>query len=93
MNANSSLGAPRLAGHEAVQRDWGWFLVMGILQMVLGVIALTASGLMTLGTMVFFGCLLLVGGVMQLIHAVKARGGGASSSCSWPASWGWSRVG
>jgi uncharacterized membrane protein HdeD (DUF308 family) len=76
MNDKSSLRDPWLAGHEAVQRDWGWFLVMGILQMVLGVTALTASGLMTLGTMVFFGCLLLVGGVIQLIHAVKARGWG-----------------
>jgi uncharacterized membrane protein HdeD (DUF308 family) len=75
MNTNSSLGDPRLAGREAVRRDWGWFLVLGILLMGLGAMALAASGLMTLGTMVFFGCLLIVGGVMQLINAVKVRGG------------------
>jgi uncharacterized membrane protein HdeD (DUF308 family) len=76
MNDKSSLGDPWLAGHEAVRRDSGWFLVLGTLQMVLGVIALAAAGLMTLGTMVFFGCLLIVGGVMQLINAVKVRGWG-----------------
>ena len=73
MDDYSSLGHPWVAGREAVRRDWGWFLVLGILLIVLGVVALAASGLMTLGTMVFFGCLLIVGGVMQLINAFKAR--------------------
>jgi uncharacterized membrane protein HdeD (DUF308 family) len=73
---HSRLGNPWVAGREAVQRDWGWFLVLGILLMVLGAMALAASVLMTLGTMVFFGCLLIVGGVIQLINAFKARGWG-----------------
>jgi uncharacterized membrane protein HdeD (DUF308 family) len=73
MNDKSSLGDPWLAGLEAVRRDSGWFLVLGILLMVLGVMALATAGLMTLGTMVFFGCLLIVGGVMQLINAFKVR--------------------
>jgi uncharacterized membrane protein HdeD (DUF308 family) len=73
MNANSSLGDRWPAGREPVRRDWGWFLVLGILLMVLGAIALAASRLMTLGIMVFFGCLLIVGGVIQLINPCKAR--------------------
>jgi uncharacterized membrane protein HdeD (DUF308 family) len=77
VSAHASVGDPRLASHEAVRRDCGWFLVIGILLMVLGVIALTASGLMTLGTMVFFGGLLLASGLIHLIiNAFKARGGG-----------------
>jgi uncharacterized membrane protein HdeD (DUF308 family) len=75
MNANSSLGNPWLASLEAVRRYWGWFLGLGVLLIVLGAMALAASGLMTLGTKVFFGCLLLVSGVIHLIIDVfEARG-------------------
>jgi uncharacterized membrane protein HdeD (DUF308 family) len=43
MNAHSSIGDVRLAGLEAGRRDWGWFLVSGILLIVLGAMALTAA--------------------------------------------------
>jgi uncharacterized membrane protein HdeD (DUF308 family) len=76
MNANSTVVTPLPAGIEELRRHWGWFLVLGILLMVLGVMALATSGLMTLGTMVFFGCLLIVGGVIQLINAFQARAWG-----------------
>jgi uncharacterized membrane protein HdeD (DUF308 family) len=76
MNDNSRVRDRWPAGLDVVRHAWGWFLVLGVLLMVLGAVALAASGLMTLGTMVFFGFLLIVGGVIQLIHAFKARGWG-----------------
>jgi uncharacterized membrane protein HdeD (DUF308 family) len=82
MNDKSSLGDSWLAGLEAVRRDSGWFLVLGILLMVLGVMALAAAGLMTLGTMVFFGCLLIVGGVISSSTRSRCGNGVASSSTS-----------
>jgi uncharacterized membrane protein HdeD (DUF308 family) len=73
MNDNSRLREWWPASLDVVSRASGWFLVLGILLITLGALALAASVLTTLGTMVFFGCLLMVGGVFQLIHA-KARG-------------------
>jgi uncharacterized membrane protein HdeD (DUF308 family) len=76
MNDNSRLREWWSVDLDVVWRAWRWFLVLGILLMILGALALAASALMTLGTMVFFGFLLLIGGVIQLIHAFKARGWG-----------------
>jgi uncharacterized membrane protein HdeD (DUF308 family) len=53
----------------AVRRNWGWFLALGILQIILGTIAIGASVAATLVTVVFFGWLLLVGGVLSAVHA------------------------
>ena len=36
-----------VGGFEAVKRNWGWFLALGIVQIVLGTIALGESVLMT----------------------------------------------
>ncbi len=63
-----------LVGLEVVGRKWGWLLGMGILLVVLGMIAIGASVLATLATMVFVGCLMLVGGILQTIHAIAMRG-------------------
>jgi uncharacterized membrane protein HdeD (DUF308 family) len=76
MNDTSSFRDRWPAGLDVVRRHWGWFLVLGILLMVLGAMALAASGLTTLGTVIFFGFLLIVDGVIQLIHAFKARAWG-----------------
>jgi uncharacterized membrane protein HdeD (DUF308 family) len=52
-----------------LRRSWGWFLVLGILEIVLGTIAVGASTIATVATVVFFGWLLLVGGVLSAVHA------------------------
>jgi uncharacterized membrane protein HdeD (DUF308 family) len=41
---------------------------------VLGMIAVGASVLATLATMALVGCLMLVGGILQTIHAIAMRG-------------------
>ena len=55
-------------------RNWGWMLALGILFIVMGTIALGMPVAMTLATVIFFGALLLVGGVFQIIDAVKCKG-------------------
>src|ERR1700679_3362226 len=52
-----------------LRRNWGWFLVLGILEIVLGTIAIGASTIATVATVVFFGWLLLVGGVLSAVYA------------------------
>jgi len=56
-------------GFETIRRRWMWFVVMGVLYALLGVMALGSSVLMTMATMVFVGWLMIIGGVLQAAHA------------------------
>jgi uncharacterized membrane protein HdeD (DUF308 family) len=62
-----------LVGIEEMRRNWGWFLVPGVLMIVLGLFALSWSVFATLASVVLVGWLLLVGGVMEIMSAVWAR--------------------
>jgi uncharacterized membrane protein HdeD (DUF308 family) len=62
------------AGLEEIRHNWVWFLALGILLIVLGVIAAIAQPLFTLATVVFFGWLLLISGVAQCVQAVWEHG-------------------
>jgi uncharacterized membrane protein HdeD (DUF308 family) len=59
----------------SLQKHRGWFLVIGIIAMCLGVFALGAVGLVTLTSVVVFGWVLMFGGVVQAIHAFRVRVG------------------
>jgi uncharacterized membrane protein HdeD (DUF308 family) len=63
-----------LVGLEQLGRKWGWLCGLGIVLVVLGTIAIGASVFVTLATMVFVGCLMLIGGILQTIHAIAMRG-------------------
>jgi uncharacterized membrane protein HdeD (DUF308 family) len=58
---------------DVVQRNWGWFLALGIVQIVLGTIALGESVLMTLFSVVMLGWLLIIGGISAIFHAFVER--------------------
>ncbi|NWN90269.1 HdeD family acid-resistance protein [Marinobacter adhaerens] len=55
-------------------KHWGWLLALGILFIVLGTVALGMSVAVTVATVLFFGVLLAIGGVFQVIEAFKCRG-------------------
>ena len=57
-----------------LRRSWGWMLALGVLFLILGVIGLYMTTALTLASVLFFGALLLAGGVFQLIDAFKCRG-------------------
>ena len=64
-------------GTEELRRNWGWFLALGILLIVLGTTALGASVAMTIASVMLFGWLLIIGGVLEAIHAFwRVRGWG-----------------
>ena len=59
----------QLPGASELRRHWGWYLILGIVLIVLGTIALGSALVMTIASVFFFGWLLIVGGVMEVIHA------------------------
>lgn len=67
-NRNSKYGQIPL-----VQPHWGWFLGLGIVLMVLGVVAMAAPVAATLAAELVFGWLLIISGVAHGVHAAQTR--------------------
>jgi uncharacterized membrane protein HdeD (DUF308 family) len=61
--------AIQLTGAGELKRSWGWFLALGIVLIVLGTIAIGSTFVMTIASVFFVGWLLIVGGVMEAVHA------------------------
>ena len=57
-----------------MQKNWGWLLALGILFLVLGIIGLGMTFTLTMASILFFGILILIGGVVQIIESFKCRG-------------------
>jgi uncharacterized membrane protein HdeD (DUF308 family) len=62
-----------LTGIEHVRRNWGWFLALGILLIVLGTIGIGSSVLVTLASVYFFGWLLLASGILEIVNSFVSR--------------------
>jgi uncharacterized membrane protein HdeD (DUF308 family) len=60
-------------GMEEVQRHWMWYFALGAFMTLLGVVAIGWSFTITLLSMVFFGWLLILGGVVEAVHAFWKR--------------------
>jgi len=71
----SDLTAPRDASRPRTR--WGWFVALGVAQLVLGIIAWFDVIAFTIAGTIFIGALLLVAGVFQVIHAFMDREWGA----------------
>jgi len=58
-------------GHEleAFEPDWRWFLALGIALMTLGLIAMGSCYFVSFVTLVMFGVLLFIGGVIQIVNS------------------------
>jgi uncharacterized membrane protein HdeD (DUF308 family) len=61
--------AIQLPGAGEIRRYWGWYLALGIVLIVLGTIAIGSTFVMTIASVFFFGWLLIIGGVMEAVHA------------------------
>jgi uncharacterized membrane protein HdeD (DUF308 family) len=69
MTNGMSLTGLHLIGLGELKKNWGWFLALGIALLVLGAIALGASVAMTIVSMVLLGWLLIIGGILEGVHA------------------------
>lgn len=56
---------------------WGWFVVLGIVLIVLGVLALLDVVAVTIAGTFLIGALLVVGGIVQIVHSFVERGWGS----------------
>jgi uncharacterized membrane protein HdeD (DUF308 family) len=52
---------------------WGGPFVMGLLIALLGVLALASVPITSLATVLFYGALLVVGGIFEVVHALRVR--------------------
>jgi len=55
------------------QKNWGWILALGFLQVMLGFIALTFVGLTTLISVVYLGALFMVSGFAEVWVGIQRR--------------------
>jgi uncharacterized membrane protein HdeD (DUF308 family) len=73
-NLESAIAARQLAIFGELKKNWGWLLAFGILSVVLGIVGLGMTFGLTLASVLFFGVLLVVGGVFQVFDAFKCKG-------------------
>ena len=59
---------------DSLRHKWGWFLVLGIVLILLGTIALVIMPAATLATVMVLGWLMVFSGVFEAIHAFQVRG-------------------
>lgn len=64
-----------LAGINRVRENRGWFLALGILLVVLGVVAIGETFILTVFSMKFLGWLMIFGGAAGAIHAFAMERG------------------
>ena len=62
---------PVVAGIEGIHKSWGWFLVLGIALVVLGVGCAAFNVTATVASVAVFGWLLLISAAFQLVHAFQ----------------------
>ena len=68
----SSLSDVFLAGLERVRKSWGWFLVIGILLMMLGGVCVVKAQTATTFSILALGWVLVISGVLWLVNSFYA---------------------
>ena len=59
---------------EDLGHKWGWFLVLGILLISLGITSLVYTPAATLASVLVLGWLMFFSGIVGAVHAFHARG-------------------
>ncbi|MGA8139711.1 MAG: HdeD family acid-resistance protein [Desulfobaccales bacterium] len=64
---------PFLSDIQGLQKNWGWLLALGIISIILGILALGSSAFFTIASMIFFGWILLIMGILELVYSFWQR--------------------
>ena len=65
--------APFLSDIQGLQKNWGWLLALGIISIILGLLALGSSAFFTVASMIFFGWILLIMGILEMVYSFWQR--------------------
>jgi len=68
---NTNVGFEQIPA--GLRRNWGWLFGLGVLFIVLGCIGLGMVVGLTLASMLFFGVLLIIAGLSQVVDVLKSR--------------------
>lgn len=69
MSGTTMDGPGRGLGYAHMTGRWGWFVALGAVLFLLGILALGDVVAVTFVSTIFIGAMLLVGGIFQIIHA------------------------
>ena len=65
----SSLGAAA----SGIKGKWGWFVALGVGLLIFGGIAFAHLFVATVATVYYVGALMLVGGIIEIVHAFGVK--------------------
>lgn len=60
----------------ALRSKWGWFVLLGVALLVLGVIAAGNLLIATAASIFFVGTMMIIGGIVEIIHAFGVKSWG-----------------
>lgn len=63
-------------GDAAVRSKWGWFVVLGIIVLALGIIAAGNLLIATAASVFFVGAMMIAAGIVEIIHAFGVKSWG-----------------
>ena len=72
-NSQADINAAVAEAKRQIAEHWGWFLALGILLVVAGVVAILFPLLSTIATKIMLGWIFLVSGVVLVIHAFSIQ--------------------
>ena len=72
-NAQNPDAVVRAVDETGVRKNWGWFLALGIVQIIVGTLAVGFAFSAALASVVTLGVLLLIAGAAQMAAALLAR--------------------
>lgn len=75
MIAEKNLTCPSTLAIERAERDRKWFMALGILSFILGVLALSIPVATTIASVFFLGSLLFISGVFQIFRSFQTTKG------------------
>ncbi len=73
MSTKSFIDNPISRGLNEIRHSWGWFLAAGILLILFGTVCIVADVAATFVTVLAFGWLLLLGGIVSLVQAFSVH--------------------
>ncbi len=73
MTGSADFLNPYLSDIQELQKYWGWLLALGIISIILGILALGSSVFFTMASMIFFGWILLIMGILELAYSFWQR--------------------